>query len=130
MTPEEIENKILSALFTMIGAPTSPESQYGFMTNPGQLQTMTRLKPGQVTFVTVAKMSAHDHPKEFEALDTWAKHLMLTMISTNDGQGRKDIIEYEKAKNKAQAGSSINIMSEIKDRVAKAAKTISGDTGE
>lgn len=126
MNPEEIEEKILGALLNMLGAPENPQSRYNFLTDPPNLQTMTRLKPSQINFVTVCEMSKHDHPIEFEALGTWSKELMETMISDKGG-GREDIIKYEQSK-RAVPQSSVNILSQMRERAEKVKQKVTGES--
>lgn len=126
MDPKILEDKILGALLAMIGAPEDPQSRYNFLTNPPNIQTMTRLKPSQITFITVAEMSAHDHPIEFEGLGTWSRELMESMISEK-GLGRDDIIKFEQSK-RAVPQSSVNVLSQIKDGASKVKDKMKGDT--
>lgn len=121
----EFEKKILAAVLHNLGLPPDPKVQYEFMTDPPQPQTMSVLKPSQVTFITLAKWTAEDHPTAFGCLDTWSKHLLLSTISLK-GKGRDDIINYERSK-RAPSGSSVNVISQLKEKAGKVKDKVKGD---
>lgn len=128
MDLEEFKSKLMGAILNIMGAPQDPKAQYEFMTDPPQKQTMSVLSPSQVTFITLAKWSAHDEPTAFKFFDTWADELLLTAIS-KDGRGRDDIIKYEQSK-RAAPQSSVNVISALKDQVSKIKDKSEGKNNE
>lgn len=122
---EQFEKKLLAAILNKLGLPPDPKVQYEFMTDPPNLQTMTYLKPSQVTFITLTEWSAHDHPIAFGSLKTWGKELMETMKSEK-GRGIDAVINYERSK-RAPSGSSVNVFSQLKEKAGRFKNKVKGD---
>lgn len=138
-TPEPVEiergtlsrfiNKMFDAILAKLGAPQDPKTQYEFLTDPPNIQTMTYLKPSQVTFVTVAEWCATDHPVAFSAFGTWSKELMESMKS-EQGRGIDAVIRYEQSKRAPPSSPNVNVFSQAKEKAGKIKEKLKGSESD
>lgn len=122
---KKLERKIAEGIPYLMGIPPDPRAQFQVLTDPPVKETMTYLKPAQVTFVTLAKVCAKDD-EPFKIYDDVADELMLTMKSEK-GRGIDALINFVRAQHETGSGSSVNIFSQMKEKAGKIKDKVKGE---